>query len=86
MNDLYILVSILVPILIILLMYRSDVKFYRDLYHHEAQTNNNLSLKIMDRHSNCNQHILDEVRTIKKSIKSLQGTGGESAKSKVNED
>ena len=69
-NDILILIAILLPIVIILLLYRSDVKFYRELYHKEADTSNSLALKIMDMHSHHSDYIIEELNKLKKSKQS----------------
>lgn len=66
-NDILILIAILLPIVIILLLYRSDVKFYRELYHEEADTSNKLALRIIDMHSHHSDYIIEELNKLKKS-------------------
>ena len=56
-------------------MYRSDVKFYRNLYHDERDSVSTFWIKIMDMHSHHNRYVIDEIHKIKESNQALKRNG-----------
>jgi len=65
-----ILISISIPIIFILLMFKNDVKFYRDLYHKESKINNDLVAKIIAIMENQRRMQQDGLKAMRKYYKS----------------